>query len=113
MRPDLESRNHVAELIGELRQALAAVDRRRNRLELSARSAGDLSFDDTGEAVELYLNLLVGDLQIRRAIGAQKELSVAQIGARPAKALARTKQLLSALAPRQADPLGFNRDNAK
>ncbi|AKI01233.1 transcriptional regulator, TetR family [Hoeflea sp. IMCC20628] len=34
-----------------------------------ARREGALAFNVTGEAVELYLNLLVGDLQIRRAIG--------------------------------------------
>ncbi len=40
-----------------------------------ARDRGELSFDETGEAVELYLNLLIGDLQIRRVIGACPVLS--------------------------------------
>ncbi|MGP6087716.1 TetR/AcrR family transcriptional regulator [Antarctobacter jejuensis] len=34
-----------------------------------ARDEGQLSFQDPGEAVGLYLDLLVGDLQIRRVIG--------------------------------------------
>mgnify|MGYP001800348504 CR=1 FL=1 len=36
---------------------------------LDARSQGLLAFDDLDDALELYLNLLVGDLQIRRVIG--------------------------------------------
>jgi AcrR family transcriptional regulator len=39
-----------------------------------ARQAGVLKFDDTGETVGLYLNLLVGDLQIRRVIGREPPL---------------------------------------
>ena len=34
-----------------------------------AKSAGLLDFESTAEATELYLNLLIGDLQIRRVIG--------------------------------------------
>ncbi len=34
-----------------------------------AKSEGKLRFDHTGEAVGLYLDLLIGDLQIRRVIG--------------------------------------------
>ncbi len=40
-----------------------------------ARSRGELFFDDTGEITELYLNVLIGDLQIRRAIGAISSLA--------------------------------------
>lgn len=53
-------RETVAPLIGEL---LARV-----------RGTGALEFDDPGESVALYLSLLVGDLQIRRAIGRQSPL---------------------------------------
>ena len=34
-----------------------------------AQTDGQLGFADTADAVELYLNLLIGDLQIRRVIG--------------------------------------------
>ncbi|MFZ5780303.1 MAG: TetR/AcrR family transcriptional regulator [Pseudomonadota bacterium] len=34
-----------------------------------ARADGQLAFRSTGEAVDLYLSLLVGDLQVRRIIG--------------------------------------------
>lgn len=37
------------------------------------RKSGELSFADTQEAAELYLNLLIGDLQIRRVIGREPE----------------------------------------
>lgn len=53
-------RETVAPLIGEL---LARV-----------RRTGVLEFDDPEESVALYLGLLVGDLQIRRAIGRQSPL---------------------------------------
>ncbi len=44
-----------------------------------ARDRGEMAFDDTGEVVELYLGLLIGDLQIRRVIGASPPLSDAQV----------------------------------
>lgn len=53
-------RETVGPLIGEL---LARV-----------RRTGALEFDDPEESVALYLSLLVGDLQIRRAIGRQSPL---------------------------------------
>ena len=34
-----------------------------------ARQRGELSFEDTNETVDLYLSLLIGDLQIRRVTG--------------------------------------------
>ncbi len=51
-----------------------------------ARTAGVLAFDETGAAVELYLGLLVGDLQIRRVIGTEPAPSAAVITARSTRA---------------------------
>ena len=51
-----------------------------------ARTLGELSFDDSQEIVELYLNLLIGDLQIRRVIGAMPKLTKAGIRKRADRA---------------------------
>lgn len=51
-----------------------------------ARKNGDLRFDDPGAAVGLYLNLLVGDLQIRRVIGREPAPSPGAIAQRAALA---------------------------
>lgn len=40
-----------------------------------ARERGELAFQDTGDVVEVYLSLLIGDLQIRRVTGAAPPLS--------------------------------------
>ena len=58
-----------------------------------ARQAGALSFEDTGEAVGLYLNLLVGDLQIRRVIGREPPLGQDAIDRRAARAYERFLRL--------------------
>lgn len=58
-----------------------------------ARQAGALKFDDTGEAVGLYLNLLVGDLQIRRVIGREPPLGQNAIDRRAARAYERFLRL--------------------
>lgn len=60
-----------------------------------AQTAGALAFADTGEAAELYINLLVGDLQIRRVIGRLPALTADQIDARAARALDRLRILLA------------------
>jgi len=54
-------------------------------LEL-ARQQGVLSFDDTEDVVDLYLSLLIGDLQIRRVIGVAPELSDSKVQARADRA---------------------------
>jgi AcrR family transcriptional regulator len=54
-----------------------------------ARKDGALRFDDTGAAVGLYLNLLVGDLQIRRVIGREPPLDEDAINSRAAQAYER------------------------
>lgn len=53
------------------------------------RSDGELSFGQTSEAVELYISLLVGDLQIRRAIGRMEAPDKNTIAARSETALRR------------------------
>jgi AcrR family transcriptional regulator len=58
-----------------------------------ARQAGVLKFDDTGEAVGLYLNLLVGDLQIRRVIGREPPLDAYAINRRAEHACERFLRL--------------------
>ena len=60
-----------------------------------ARQAGALSFEDTGEAVGLYLNLLVGDLQIRRVIGREPPLEKGAINRRAEKAYERFIRLVA------------------
>lgn len=62
---------------------------------LRARTEGQLTFDETGEAVALYLDLLIGDLQIRRVIGRQPRPAKAVQAERAAQALRHLRQLLS------------------
>lgn len=61
---------------------------------LKARDAGILTFDDAARAVGLYLDLLVGDLQIRRVLGAVPALKQPEIDRRAADALSNLKVLL-------------------
>lgn len=61
-----------------------------------ARNGGALGFNDTATAAELYMNLLIGDLQIRRVIGRQPPLTADQINARAARALTHLQTLLPA-----------------
>ncbi len=60
-----------------------------------ARDAGSLKFQDTTDAVSLFLDLLVGDLQIRRAIGQLPPLSPTAIKKRATLSVARFEILLS------------------
>lgn len=61
-----------------------------------ARDASILTFDDAAQAVGLYLDLLVGDLQIRRVLGAVPALKQPEIDRRAAVALGNLKVLLKA-----------------
>jgi len=61
-----------------------------------ARSEGYLVFDATEEAVGLYLNLLVGDLQIRRVIGRAPPLDEAAIDRRASEAFEQFVKLCTA-----------------
>jgi len=63
---------------------------------VKARNAGILNFDDAAAAVGLYLDLLIGDLQIRRVLGAAPMMTQPEINYRAAGAL---KSLLILLKP--------------
>lgn len=63
-------------------------------LLLAARTEGQLGFDDPAEALRLYLDLLIGDLQHRRVIGLIPPPSPAEAEARAAEALARLRRLM-------------------
>lgn len=52
-----------------------------------ASEAGELGIDDAGEAADVYVSLLMGDVQIRRATGALHGLSATEIEKRATKAL--------------------------
>lgn len=54
-----------------------------------ARAAGLVDYETTGEAVGLYLDLLVGDLQIRRVIGRAPQPDEVAIAERARRALDR------------------------
>lgn len=60
-----------------------------------ARSEGQLSFDETSAAVGLYLDLLIGDLQIRRVIGRQPRPAKAFREVRAARAVRHLQRLLT------------------
>lgn len=64
------------------------------RVMEQAQKAGDLGGDDPAAAAALYIDLLVGDLQIRRVIGAVPEPGEAECRARADLALARLRKLL-------------------
>lgn len=59
-----------------------------------ARDQGALHFDDTEEAADLYLSLLVGDLQIRRVSGHMPQPSEARMALRSRRAMAHLRRLL-------------------
>lgn len=61
-----------------------------------ARDDGALAFGDADEATELYLDLLIGDLQIRRVIGREPEPDAGAIARRADRAFAHLRRLLSA-----------------
>ena len=89
----------AADATGELGQALAQAGRDTvapmiGKVFENLRADGVLSFKDTGDAVDLYLSLLVGDLQIRRVIGVLPGLSEDQVSARAAAATAQLALLL-------------------
>ncbi len=61
---------------------------------VKAREAGILTFDDAAGAVGLYLDLLVGDLQIRRVLGTIPAMKQSEIDRRAAGALDNLRILL-------------------
>jgi len=65
-------RNTIAPLLGAVISAAIA--------------AGELAAADPAEAAEVYINLLIGDLQIRRVIGVMPVLTPDAVSARAARA---------------------------
>jgi AcrR family transcriptional regulator len=68
------NRAAAADSSGELGASLSQAGREAvfpllEQVLLRARNEGQLNFESTGEAVGLYLDLLIGDQQIRRVIG--------------------------------------------
>lgn len=54
----------------------------------SAQQAGRIVCDDPADAAEMYIRLLIGDLQVRRIIGVLDELSSDEIDRRASQAMA-------------------------
>lgn len=80
--------------MGELGRALAESGREAVaplivQVIVQAQAAGDVAPGDPADLVALYLDLLVGDLQIRRAIGVIPALGVAHCQTRADRALRR------------------------
>ncbi|MXQ07847.1 TetR family transcriptional regulator [Alphaproteobacteria bacterium GH1-50] len=93
------NRAAAADSTGELGATLSASGREAvfpllEAVLLRARSSGALRFDDSAQAVGLYLDLLIGDLQIRRVIGRQPRPDAAARAARAARAVRYLKALL-------------------
>ena len=90
----------AADPTGELGAALSEAGREtvapliREALE-KARDDGTLAFERGAEATELYLNLLIGDLQIRRVIGREPEPDADFITRRSRRAFDHFCRLLS------------------
>ena len=94
------NRAAAADSSGELAQALAEAGRDTIApmladVMLRARRDGELAFGDASAAAGLYIDLLVGDLQIRRVIGAVAPLSRTQVNQRASLALDRLRLLLA------------------
>ena len=93
------NRAAAADSSGELGATLSKAGREAvfpllEQVLLRARDEEQLLFDETGEAVGLYLDLLIGDLQIRRVIGRQPRPSRAARGARSNRAVRHLRMLL-------------------
>lgn len=88
---------------GTLGQALAKGGRealmpRIATLLARAEKSGELHVDDPDDAADIYISLLLGDVQIRRATGALNGLSATEIEKRAARALKLIKMLYRPLA---------------
>ena len=92
------NRAAAADPSGELAQAIVQSGREAiapliGQLMLRARDEKLIGFEKVEQAVGLYLDLLVGDLQIRRVIGSVGPLSRQAIATRAARALTHFCQL--------------------
>lgn len=65
-----------------------------------ARRSGRLALEDPSEAAEIYLGLLVGDLQIRRVTGALAQIDAAEAGRRADRAVEIIRRLYAAEPPK-------------
>ena len=95
------NRAAAADSSGELGETLSKAGREAvfpllEKVLLRAREEGHLSFEHAAEAVGLYLDLLIGDQQIRRVIGRLPSPSEAFCDERSRRAVQYLGQLLSA-----------------
>ena len=93
------NRAAAADSSGELGATLSKAGREAvfpllERVLLRARDDRQLAFEESGEAVGLYLDLLIGDLQIRRVIGRQSRPSREVREVRSNRAIQRLQMLL-------------------
>ncbi len=65
------------------------------KLFLDAKSKGEVKFKNSDEVVRVYIGLLLGDIQIRRVIGAIEPLSVKEIESQSNRATTLLFALLS------------------
>ncbi|WP_372886553.1 TetR/AcrR family transcriptional regulator [Shimia sp.] len=93
------NRAAAADPSGTLGRAIAAEGRNTvapliSGLLCLAREQGALRFDDAEEATDLYLGLLIGDLQIRRVSGHMPQPPAETLSRRSETALTRLQRLL-------------------
>lgn len=98
------NRAAAADSSGELGATLSKAGREAvfpllERVLLRARQEGQLRFKTSGEAVGLYLDLLIGDQQIRRVIGRLPAPTEEFCEARSRRAVSLLRQLLSSQVP--------------
>lgn len=94
------NRAAAADSSGELGETLSKAGREAvfpllEAVFLRARSEGQLAFGETGEAVALFLDLLIGDQQIRRVIGRLPAPTMEDCEARAVRAVERLQRLLN------------------
>lgn len=94
------NRAAAADPSGELGETISTAGRETvmpliQRVLEDARERGQLAFGDPGETAALFLDLLVGDLQIRRVIGRLPEPSAEFCQQRAGQAQARFARLLA------------------
>ncbi|WP_299828497.1 TetR/AcrR family transcriptional regulator [uncultured Roseobacter sp.] len=95
------NRAAAADSSGELGATLSKAGRETvfpllEQVMLRAREEGQLAFERSGEAVGLYLDLLIGDQQIRRVIGRLPSPTPAFCAERAERALGHLSRLLGA-----------------
>ena len=94
------NRAAAADSSGELGETLSKAGREAvfpllEAVFLRARYEGELAFEETGETVALFLDLLIGDQQIRRVIGRLPAPTMGACEARALRAVERLRRLLN------------------